>query len=335
MSAFTFRDGERLIRFGSGAAGEATALLEQRGFRDFALLTTERAAAAAPEVTAAAGVVLHVPSGGVPDAAAAVRGEGGGRPLVALGGGRVVDSAKAIGGADGLEVAAIPTTLSGAELTPFHRMPAGVDEFRLVRPSLVIADPALMASQPGPDLAASAMNALAHAVEALYTPAANPVAEGAALRAVAAIAHGLGDHDDPDREQLALGGVLAGWASGVAGYAVHHVLCQTTVRVAGTPHARTNAVMLPHSLRLMEPRVPELLAKVAVALGVGKPSPALASARVAHYAARCGATRLSVLGVGEAHLDEIASAAAGRAELQNTPDAPDEDELRDVLAAAM
>ena len=39
-------------------------------------------------------------------------------------------------------MAAVPTTLSGAELTPFHRMPAGVSEFRLVRPALVVADPA-------------------------------------------------------------------------------------------------------------------------------------------------------------------------------------------------
>ena len=78
-------------------------------------------------------------------------------------------------------------------MTRFHRMPAGVDEFRLVRPSLVVADPALMASQPMPDLAASAMNALAHAVEALYTPLANPVAEIAALRAAELIAAGPGD----------------------------------------------------------------------------------------------------------------------------------------------
>ena len=55
-----------------------------------------------------------------------------------------------------------------------------------MRPALVVADPGLMASQPGPSLAASAMNALAHALEALYTPMANPVAEMAALRAAGA-----------------------------------------------------------------------------------------------------------------------------------------------------
>lgn len=333
MGAFSFRDGERLVRFGS--VEEAPALLADRGFSGYALLTTERAAAAVTALGEGAAVVLHVPPGGVPEAAAAVRGGVGGRPIVALGGGRVVDSAKAIGGADGLPVAAIPTTLSGAEMTGFHRMPAGVEETRLVRPSLVVADPSLMASQAAPDLAASAMNALAHAVEALYTPLANPVTEAAALRAIEALAHGLGDHEKPDAVALALGALLAGYASGATGYAVHHVICQTLVRVARTPHARTNAVVLPHSLRLMEPRVPDLLTRVAAALGAGDPSPQLAAARTAHFAARCGVTRLSVLGVTEAHADQVADAVTARAELQNTPDAPDADEVRDLVLAAL
>ena len=279
--------------------------------------------------------MLHVPPGGVPDAAAAVRDEVGRRPLVALGGGRVVDAAKAIGGADGLPVATLATTLSGAELTGFHRMPAGVEEFRLIRPALVIADPDLMASQPVPDLVASAMNAMAHAVEALYTPAANPVAEAAALRGIELLAHGLGDADDADRGRVALGAVLAGYASGVAGYAVHHVVCQTIARVAGTPHSRNNAVMLPHSMRLMVPRVPELLRRVAAALGAGDPSPELAAARMAHLSARCGVTRLGVLGVQPEQVDEIAAGAAARAELANTPDPPDEDELRELVQGAL
>ncbi|MEA2470392.1 MAG: hypothetical protein QOE38_1391, partial [Thermoleophilaceae bacterium] len=61
----------------------------------------------------------------------------GGRLVVALGGGRVIDSAKALGAADGVDVAAVPTTLSGAELTRFHRLPEGVEGRMPVRPSLV------------------------------------------------------------------------------------------------------------------------------------------------------------------------------------------------------
>src|SRR4051794_3641218 len=144
----------------------------------------------------------------------------------------------------GRRVAGVPTPLWGAGLTGSHRLPDGVEGVRLVRPSLVIADPALMASAPLPLLAATALNALAHAVEALYTPLANPVANMAALRGASLIASGLrgeGDPSPPAREELALGALLAAYASGQTGYAVHHVVCQTIVRLGGTPHAETNA----------------------------------------------------------------------------------------------
>jgi alcohol dehydrogenase class IV len=292
-------------------------------------LTTERAAAAAPALAEGADVVLEVPGGGVPDAAAAVRDGVGTRPLVALGGGRVVDAAKAIGGADGLPVAAVPTTLSGAEMTPFHRMPAGVDSFNLVRPSLVIADPGLMASQPMPDLAASAMNALAHAVEALYTPLANPVAEMAALRAAELIAEGL-DVKGPVRPALALGALLAGYAVGQTGFAVHHAVCQTIVRVCGTPHSQTNSVMLPHFVRFMEPRAADEIRKLGEALGGQAPE------RVAGLAGQAEVTRLDELGVTEADLPRIMEGVAQRGDIAaNTPGAPTEEELRAAIEPAI
>jgi maleylacetate reductase len=333
-ASFTWIDAERVIRYGPDAIADAPDLLAGRGFERFALLTTERAVAQAPGVAAAADVVLHVPGAGVPEAAAAVRGDVGGRPIVALGGGRVVDAGKAIAGADGLPVAAIPTTLSGAELTRFHRMPAGVEQFTLVRPSVVVADPNLMASQPMPGVAASALNAMAHAVESLYTPLTNPGAQLCGLQAIELIAHGLGEAE-PDRPRLALGALLAGWASGSAGYAFIHVLCQTTVRVAGTPHAQTYAVMLPHGLRLLEPRVPDLLTQVAAALGAADPRPELAAARAAHFSAQAHVLRLSTLGVDEEQIPEIVGAASQRAELQNTPDAPEAEELDGLLRAAL
>ena len=332
--SFTWIDSERLIRYGPGVANESVDLLTGRGFERFALLTTERAASQAPALAAAADVVLQVLPGGVPEAAAAVREQVGGRPMVALGGGRVIDAGKAISGADGLPVAAVPTTLSGAELTRFHRMPAGVEQFTVVRPSVVIADPDLMASQPMPGVAASALNAMAHAVESLYTPLTNPGAELCGLQAIELIGAGLGAAE-PDRARLALGALLAGWASGSAGYAFIHVLCQTTVRVAGTPHAQTYAVMLPHGLRLLEPRVPAVLTRIAQALGADDPQPEFAAARAAQLAAQAQVARLAALGVTGDQIPEIASQASQRAELQNTPDPPDAAELETMLRAAL
>jgi alcohol dehydrogenase class IV len=304
-------------------------VLAGRGFEGYALLTTRRAVEAAPALVEGADVVLDVPSSGVPDAAAAVREDVGRRPVVALGGGRVIDSAKAIGGADAVSVAAVPTTLSGAEMTPFHQMPAGVDSFNLVRPSLVIADPGLMASQPMPDLAASAMNALAHAVEALYTPLANPVAEMAALRAAALISQGL-DVKGPDRPALALGALLAGFAVGQSGFAVHHAVCQTIVRVCGTPHSQTNSVMLPHFVRFMAPRAPDEIRMLGEALGGRAPE------RVGGLAGQAGVTRLGELGVTEADLPRIMEGIAQRGDIAaNTPGAPTPDEVETAIRGAI
>jgi maleylacetate reductase len=320
--SFTMRDGERTIRFGEGTAAEAPGLLPEHGFGGYTLLTTPRAAGSAPLSPA---TTLEVPSGLVDEISAALLRDAGERPLVALGGGRVIDTAKAIGGVTGAPVAAIPTTLSGAELTPFHRMPAGVEGARMVRPSLVVADPLLMASQPEPELWASAMNAAAHAMEALYTPLANPVAEAAALRGTRAI------YD----EDVALGALLCGWASGMTGFAVHHATCQSLVRVAGSPHAQTNAVMLPHFAGMMAARVPGVMGEFARALGDPDGDPSAAAGRAAKLSARSGHTRLATLGVEEEHLPRVAAAVMQHSALASTPDPPDESELLDLLRAAL
>jgi len=347
--SFTWRDRDRLVRFGAGALDEAPTVLAAHGFEHYALLTTSRGLERAPALAGAAGVVVEVPAGTVPEAAAAVRPQVGGRPLVALGGGRAIDSAKAIGAADRLRVAAVPTTLSGAELTGIHRLPAGVERAALVRPTLVIADPELMASQPMPGLAASAMNALAHAAEALYTPLANPVAELAALRAAGLIAGALAGASGgdaralespasaraPAREPLALGSVLAAYALDSTAIAIHHVVCQTLARTAGTPHAETNAVMLPHTLALVARREHPALRRLAAALGDPHCEPAAVPRLVARLAWLAGPTRLGDLGANVSALDAVSDAALRRPELAHTPDPPGRDELRSMLDAAL
>jgi maleylacetate reductase len=309
VTQFTWRDGERLVEFGPAAPPSDS----------YVLLTTQRTAL--PAFTEAARDVVHVPPGRVDEISAELLGAhsfSGDVLLVALGGGRVVDTAKAIGGAVGARVGAVPTTLSGAEMTGFHRTPAGVEGARLVRPALVLADPELMTSAPPSILFASAMNALAHAMEALYTPLANPVTSMAALRAATLLA---GD----DREDLALGALLAGYASGSTGIAVHHALCQTIVRELGTAHADTNAVMLPHSAALMEGRAPEALSAFRSAVGTDLSS----------LTARAGLSRLGELGVDDQRLPGVAETVAAHPYTANTPDPPGPEELLRVLSQAL
>jgi alcohol dehydrogenase class IV len=313
---------------------DAGVLLEERGFDGHVLLTTERALATLPDAAETALEVLLVPHGRVDEISAALLPAATERPLVALGGGRVIDTAKAIAGARGGMCAAIPTTLSGAELTPFHRTPKDVPGARLVRPALVVADPDLMASQPLAELAASAMNALAHAMEALYTPRANPVAELAALRGAELIGAGL-PAEPIARDEVALGALLSGFASASTGIAIHHATCQTLVRGAGTPHAATNAVMLPHFAALMAERAPAQLGAFAHALGAAAPDPAAAAGLVAALTALTGRTRLSELGVSEDDLPPVADAVVHHPLYGNTPEPPSEGELLGLLRAAL
>jgi maleylacetate reductase len=334
-AGFTWVDGERLVRFGRGALADASSLLASRGFDGYVLLTTERAEALGPDLVTGADAVLHVPAGPVPDGATAVRSDVRGRAVVAFGGGRVVDVAKAVAGADGLMCAAIPTTLAGSPMTPFHRMPKGVEGGRLVRPSLVVWDPDLHATLPRGQLVATALNALAHAFESLYGPLANPVAELAALRTAELLGREL-LREEPDREAVALGALLGGYAVGSTGFAVHHAICQTTVRTVGLPHAETNAVVLPHSAAFMADRAPGPVGRFAVTLGDPDGDPANASARIARLTAETGVERLAEIGLDGGTIPEIVSAVMEHPAIGNTPGgAPSEAEVAAILQAAL
>jgi|tagenome__1003787_1003787.scaffolds.fasta_scaffold20853934_1 alcohol dehydrogenase class IV len=306
MSAFTWRDGDRTIVYGEEAVGALRRLGWDSGLT---LLTTPRAD---PGIMPA----LMVGEGQVPDLAARLLPEAVGGRLLAWGGGRVIDTAKAIASVTGARVGAVPTTLSGAEMTSLHRKIAGREQGPSVRPLLVIGDPALMCSLREPALRASALNALAHGVEALYGPRANPVATIVALRGAQLIAEG-------DR---ALGALLCAYAVDSAGYAVHHVLSQTTVRVAGTGHAETNAAVLPATITVMLQRAPDAMADLATALEVSTGD------LVARVDELGGHARIDLDTTAR---EAVADAALRRPELADTPGAEmTRDELLSMLAMA-
>jgi hypothetical protein len=395
-ASFTWQDGERTIAFGRGTAERAVELLGGPGY---ALLTTARAAAAAPAVAAAASSTHAVARGHVDELAAALLddvaaalalGTGaaptsppssspglppttsspsspgapadtpasppGSSPatppsspglpptsspprdrIVALGGGRVIDVAKSVAAAIAVtrggpvpRVMAIPTTLSGAEMTPGHRHARGIDPSApKVRPAVVVCDPRLAASQEESQLIASALNALGHAVEAPATTRANPVATLAAHDGARRIVAALARPGRPDRDELALGALLAGYAIGAAGLGLHHVLAQTLVRLAGAGHGAANAVLLPHTIGALAWRRPAEHDALAAALGE---DPSAAAARLA---ARAGASSLTDLGVDASSLPACADAAAGRAELDLTPPRAERPEILGLYEQAL
>jgi alcohol dehydrogenase class IV len=328
---FTWRDGERTIVFREGALADAGDALAEHGWRGWELLTTPRALAGAPlDFASGAGAVHEVQPGPVDELAAGLVDHVHSSELVALGGGRVIDVAKAIAAVTGGRVAAIPTTLSGAEMTGVHRLPKGRSASGLVRPALAVCDPAPMTSLGERELRASAMNSLAHGAEALYGPFANPLATMAALRGARFLAGAL-DQPAPDRDRaaLALGSVLCAYAFDSALFALHHVVCQTLVRTLRIPHAETNAAILPRAMEAMRPRDPEAIAALASAL---RTRPETIGERI--EALGGGRRRLSTLGADRDTLDPALDAILDRGELAATPDPPDRDELRRLIEAA-
>jgi alcohol dehydrogenase class IV len=332
-ASFVWRDAGREVVFRTGAVEQAPQLLRERGFDGFELLTTPRALIGAPELEAAARATHGVAPGQVPDLAAELLDRLAASPqLVALGGGRVVDVAKAIASVSGARVAALPTTLSGAEMTSIHRLPAGAESRvrAMVRPELVLADPEAMTGRAERLLRASAMNALAHGADSLYTPFANPVSRMTALRGAELIAASLDQEPaERDRAVLAQGAILCGYAIDSGAFAIHHVVCQTLVRICGSPHAETNAAILPRAMAFVAPRAPEEIELLAEALGTD-------ASQIESRILELGGNPpgLGAAGADRSKLDQALDSILVRPELAFTPEPPDRDELEQLIDRA-
>jgi alcohol dehydrogenase class IV len=329
---FIWRDAGRVIAFRESGVGDAPRLLAEHGMESYDLLSTERHLAGASGLAHAARTIHDVTGGGVPEAAASLLDAVRASNLVALGGGRTIDTAKAIASVTGARVAAIPTTMSGAEMTGIHRLPTGAESQvrSLVRPILVIAEPEAMTSAPEVELRASSMNALAHGADSLYTPFANPVSVMTALRGAELIACSLDEEPaERDRAALAFGSLLCGYAIDSGAFAIHHVICQTLVRICGSPHAGTNAAILPRAMAFMAPRAPDGLEPLATAIGT---SPGQIESRILQLGGN--PPGLDQLGADRSKLPEAVDAMLLRPELAFTPEPPTRSELEQLIEAA-
>ncbi|MDP9188595.1 MAG: iron-containing alcohol dehydrogenase, partial [Actinomycetota bacterium] len=165
----------------------------------------------------------------------------------------------------------------------------------------------------------------------LYTPIADGLSRKAGLRGAKLIANSLDSgRRHRDRGELALGALLSGQAIDAAGLSMHHVLSQTTVRVCGTPHAETNAAILPVVMEEMRGRAPEQIEALADALGT---QPANLRGRI--EALGGGRRGLAELGAERACFEQVLDAAMARPELaQMTPGEVGRGDLARVLDRA-
>jgi maleylacetate reductase len=230
--------------------------------------------------------------------------------LVAIGGGSAIGLAKAIVMRTGLPQIAVPTTYAGSEMTPIlGETQHGAKVTRTtpkVLPQVVIYDVDLTMSLPSALSGTSGMNAIAHAVEALYARDRNPVISLMAAEGIRAMVRALPEiARDPKnrtaRSEAQYAAWLCGACLGAVGMALHHKLCHTLGGSFGLPHAETHAVVLPHALAYNAPAIPDALAVLRQATGSPDPARALYD-----LGGRVGAPRgLRHLGLAEGDLDAV------------------------------
>lgn len=194
--------------------------------------------------------------------------------LVCIGGGSTTGLAKAVALTSGIPIVAVPTTYAGSEatnvwgLTDNERKTTGVDD--RVLPVTVIYDSALTLSLPVDMSVASGLNGLAHCVDSLWGPKANPINAALATEGIRALNRGLpkivADPSNIDGRDLALyGAYLAAVSFASAGSGVHHKLCHILGGTFNLPHAQTHATILPYVLAFNAPYAPEAESRMSAA----------------------------------------------------------------------
>ncbi len=196
--------------------------------------------------------------------------------LVCIGGGSTTGLAKAVALTSGLPIVAVPTTYAGSEatdvwgLTESGRKTTGVD--RRVLPTSIVYDSALTIGLPVQLSVASGLNALAHCVDSMWGPRADPINASTAAAGIRALSAGLpavvvDAADRAGRDEMLLGAYLSAAAFASAGSGLHHKICHVLGGAYDLPHAQTHAVILPHVLAFNAPAAPDAARMIATALG--------------------------------------------------------------------
>jgi alcohol dehydrogenase class IV len=161
-------------------------------------------------------------------------------------------------------------------MTPIYGITEGgvkkTGKDRKVLPKSVIYDVNLTLTLPPHIAGPSGMNAMAHCVEAMYAEDANPIVSLLAEEGIRALARSLPvvvaePGNVEARSDAQYGAWLGGTVLGAVSMAIHHKLCHTLGGTFNLPHAETHTIVLPHATAYNRDAAPEVMARIAAALG--------------------------------------------------------------------
>jgi maleylacetate reductase len=264
ITSFTYDINPSRILFGSGTLSCVGDEVNRLGANRALILCTPFQQVDAKKLAEqlgplAAGVfaeaTMHTPVAVTTKAMAAFEASGA-DCVVALGGGSTIGLGKAIAYRNDTPQIVVATTYAGSEVTPIlGQTEDGVKttvRHPRILPEVVIYDPNLTLELPVAMSVTSGLNAMAHAVEAVYAKDRNPISSMMAVEGVRALRDALRvivttPADIAARSDALYGSWLCGSVLGTVGMALHHKLCHTLGGGFDLPHAETHAIMLPHS----------------------------------------------------------------------------------------
>ncbi|MFG1287838.1 maleylacetate reductase [Xanthobacter versatilis] len=284
ISTFTYEALPVRVVFGRGALSTLKAEAERLGLARALVLTTPQQEAEGRRIGALlgdafaglfTGATMHTPTE-VTERALAELHATGAEGVVAIGGGSTIGLGKALALRTGVKQICIPTTYAGSEMTPIlgetrDGLKTTIRSLEVL-PEVAIYDVDLTVTLPPMLCATSGVNAIAHAVEALYARDRNPIVSLMAEEGIRNLASALPllVHEPLNldaRNRAFYGAWLCGCCLGAVGMALHHKLCHTLGGSFNLPHAETHTVVLPHAVAYNAEAAPEAMAAIKRALG--------------------------------------------------------------------
>jgi len=283
LDPFAYEALAHRVIFGPGRIAALPDMVRDIGCKRAMVLSTpgqrglaERISALLGELSAGIfdGAVMHTPVETTEEAVRIYRSSAA-DAVVSVGGGSTTGLGKAIVLRTNARHVAIPTTYAGSEVTPILGETSGgrkkTQRNSKLLPQAVIYDVELTLSLPARLSAASGMNAMAHAVEALYAKNRSPISSLLAESSLSAFAFCLprivrAPRDLEARAEAQYGGWLAGECLAATMMALHHKLCHVLGGAYNLPHAETHAIVLPHAAAYNAPSAPEAMLRIADAI---------------------------------------------------------------------